>query len=382
MLSGEQAQVDWAHFGHIEIGHASRPLMAFVIVLSYSRAIFLRFFLSQNLSNFMHGHQLAFEYFGGIARVCLYDNLKSVVLERVGKTIRFNAQFMSFAGHYRFEPRPVGVARGNEKGRVERSIRYIRENFFAARRFKDLEDLNRQALHWCQNTALERRWPDNHRRTVGEVFNEEKSLLLPLPSDKYPCDERCEVILGKYPYARFDLNDYSVPPQFVRKALVVIASLDTVRILDSTQVIATHPRSYDRGRRIEQPEHLATLTQMKKAAGQHSRSHLLINAAPSAQEMLNQIAKRSLPLGRVTKDLVELLNTHGAAELEAAIREALENNAPHAQAVRQVLERDHHNARTPVALPLHLPDDPRLNNISLSTPSLNDYDKLQEDDSE
>lgn len=379
-LSGEQAQVDWGHFGHIEIGHASRPLMAFVIVLSYSRAIFIRFFLSQNLSNFMHGHQLAFEYFEGVARVCLYDNLKSVVLERVGKTIRFNPQFMSFAGYYRYEPRPVGVARGNEKGRVERSIRYIRENFFAARRFKDLADLNNQALHWCQNTALARRWPENQKRTVGEVFSEEKSLLLPLPADIYPCDERCDVVLSKYPYARFDWNDYSVPPQFVKKALVVIASLDTVRILDSTQVIATHPRSYDRGRRVEQPEHLTTLREIKAAAGQHSRTSLLTNAAPSSEQLLNQIAKRGLPLGRITQELHELLSTYGAAALETAIREALDHNTPHAQAVRQVLERDQHNAAKPVALPLQLPDDPRLRNITLSTRSLVDYDKLQEDE--
>jgi hypothetical protein len=121
---------------------------------------------------------------------------------------------------------------------------------------------------------------------------------------------------------------------------------------------------------------------MKTAAGQHRRTSLLTNAAPSSEQLLNQIAKRGLPLGRVTHQLHELLSTYGAAALEAAIREALDHNTPHSQAVRQVLERDRHNAAKPVALPLQLPNDPRLRNISLSTRSLIDYDKLQEDEND
>ena len=141
-LPGEQAQVDWAHFGHMQIGRARRPLMAFVMVLSYSRSIFLRFFLDARMDAFLCGHVEAFAAFGGVARVVLYDNLKSAVLERVGDAIRFNPALLAFAGHHCYEPRPVAVARGNEKGRVERSIRYVRDSFFAARAFTDLADLN------------------------------------------------------------------------------------------------------------------------------------------------------------------------------------------------------------------------------------------------
>lgn len=377
-LPAEQAQVDWAHFGHLQVGQASRPLMAFVLVLSYSRAIFLRFFLSQNLSNFMYGHQFAFTHFGGVARVCLYDNLKSLVLERSGKAIRFNQQFMAFAAHYRFDPRPVGIARGNEKGRVERSIRYIRENFFAARRFKDLDDLNRQALQWCEGTALERRWPDDDKRTVAQMLQEEKPKLLPLPHDEYPCAERAEVVLDKCPYARFDLNDYSVPHQYVRKTLVVVASLNTLRILDSTQVVATHQRSYDRHRQIEHPEHRQQLIEFKNAASQHRSTNLLNHAAPSASDFLAAIAERRLPLRRATKELLELLRTYGAQSLEAAICEALTQSTPHLPAVRQILERQRHEAAKPPALPLNLPDDPRVQNMVLPPRSLTVYNQLQE----
>ena len=106
-LPGEQAQVDWAHFGRLTIGRASRPLMGFVMVLSYSRAVFLRFFLSQKLESFLFGHEAAFRWFGGATRCCQYDNLRSVVLERVGKAIRFHPVFLDFAAHWRFEP-PLG----------------------------------------------------------------------------------------------------------------------------------------------------------------------------------------------------------------------------------------------------------------------------------
>ena len=116
-LPGEQMQIDWAHFGHLQIGQARRPLMGFVAVLSYSRRVFLRFCLNAQMDSFLRGHVQAFCAFGGLARTPLYDNLKSVVLERVGDAIRFNPECLAFAAHYRFEPRPVAICRGNEKGR-------------------------------------------------------------------------------------------------------------------------------------------------------------------------------------------------------------------------------------------------------------------------
>ena len=114
-LAVEQAQVDWAHFGKLTIGRAERPLMAFVLVLSYSRYPFVRFYLKASLANLIRGHVEAFSVLGGTARVLLYDNMKSVVLERRGDAIRFHPTLLELAAHYRFEPRPVAPARGNEK---------------------------------------------------------------------------------------------------------------------------------------------------------------------------------------------------------------------------------------------------------------------------
>ncbi len=122
-LPGEQCQCDWATFPHLTIGRARRPLMAFVMVLSWSRRIFLRFFLNARMENFLRGHAGAFEAFGGCSRVVEYDNLKSAVLERQGQAIHFNPTLLALAGHYRYEPRPVAVARGNEYGVVKNMSR-------------------------------------------------------------------------------------------------------------------------------------------------------------------------------------------------------------------------------------------------------------------
>lgn len=132
-LPGEQAQVDWPDFGKVQVGRETRKLTAFVIVLSWSRALFVRFFYDARMPSFLAGHVHAFAYFGAAARVVLYDNLKSAVLERQGDAICLHPTLFELAGHYRYEPRLVAPRRGNEKGRVERAIRYLRDAFFAGR---------------------------------------------------------------------------------------------------------------------------------------------------------------------------------------------------------------------------------------------------------
>lgn len=378
-LPAEDAQVDWGHFGRIAVGKALRPLYAFVMVLSFSRAIFLRFFLSQTLSSFLYGHEFAFRWFSGVPRRLLYDNLKAVVLERIGPAIRFNPVFLEFAGRYRFEPRPVNIARGNEKGRVERAIRYIRSRFFRARRYKDLDDLNRQALTWCETTSLERKWPEDSRRTVGDVFLEEKGKLMALPADPYPCHERVEAEVGKSPYVRFDKNDYSVPHTLARRTLVVLAGLNTVRILNGNDVVAAHPRSYDQGAQIEDPTHIEELAAAKAAAGEQRRTDRLAHLVPVSSTLLEQMAERGFPLGRSTKELMDLLQTYGPEELESAIEEALRSETPHTQAVRHILDRTRREAGKPPARPLLLPDDPRVRDASVRPHTLESYDTIKEE---
>ena len=377
-LPGEQAQVDWGHFGHINIGKAKRPLMAFVMVLSYSRKIFLHFYLNAQMANFLRGHVAAFEAFSGIPKVLLYDNLKSAVLERVGAAIRFNPELLKFAAHYRYEPRPVAVARGNEKGRVERAIRYIRDHFFAARTFQDLDDLNTQAMAWCQGPASNRPCPEELSSSVQQVFESEKSSLIVLPANPYPTHERVAVSISKTPYARFDLNDYSVPHTQVRQRATVIADVNRIAILDSSgKEIATHLRSYDKGKQIENEEHIKTLVKRKAEARFHRGQDRLAQAIPCAMRFLIKAAERNYVLSVIIRNLLNLLDRYGSAALERGMNYALAKDVPHPNTVRLYLERQREEQHLLPALAIPLPNDSRVRNQIIRPHSLADYAALE-----
>ncbi len=376
-LPGEQAQVDWGHFGHVVVGKAKRPLMAFVMVLSYSRRIFLHFSLNARMDSFLRGHVLAFSAWDGVARVLLYDNLKSAVLERVGNAIRFNPELLAFASHHRFEPRPVAVARGNEKGRVERSIRYIRDNFFAARRFTDVDDLNSQARTWCDGQAANRLWPEDYRFTVSQAFERERSSLLALPEHEYPVSERLDVQVGKTPYARFDLNDYSIPHTHVRRTLTVVADTDRVRILSGATVLANHPRSYDSGAQIELPDHVQDLVDHKSAARQHRATDRLSQAVPAVAELLKRAAARGYNLGSITTGLAKLLDRYGAQPMRAAVAEALARDVPHPNAVLLALERARELRHQSPPVATQLSERARQLDVLVRPHALGSYDELR-----
>jgi transposase len=380
-LQGEQAQIDWAHFGKLKIGRAQRPLMAFVMVLSYSRHLFVRFYLNASTGSFLDAHVQAFAYFTAVPRVCLYDNLKSAVLERSGDTIRFNPTLLELAAWYRFQPRPVAVARGNEKGRVERAIRFVRDRFFAARHYTDVAHLNAQALAWCSGEAAARPCPEDRIRSVRECFEEERPRLLALPDNPFPSEERIVVRVHKTPYARFDWNDYSVPHTHVRRTLEVRATPDTVRVLDAGAVIAAHPRSYDRDEQVEDPPHIKDLADQKRSARRHRAMDRLHHAAPSGAKFFAAAAQRGVHLGALTRGLIDLLDTHGAAALEAALSAALAEDSAHLAAVRHFIDqhRARRGARPPI--PVHLPDDPRVRALNVRPHNLADYEQLTRKDS-
>jgi transposase len=377
-LPGEQAQVDWGHFGHLAIGRARRSLMAFVMVLSYSRQIFVRFFLDARMENFLRGHVAAFTAWNGIPRILLYDNLKSAVLERQGDAIRFHPTLIEFAAHYRYEPRPVAVARGNEKGRVERAIRYMRDSFFAAREFADVDNLNVQAEAWCGGVAADRRCPAQHTLSVREAFAEEAPRLLALPDNAYPLIERVAVKAGKTPYVRFDLNDYSIPHTKVQRLLTVLADLHEVRIVEGAHILACHRRSYDKGAQIEDAGHVQALVEHKRAARRHRGTDRLAQAAPATQTLLLRAAERGDNLGTITAALLRLLERYGAADLQAAILEALDRDVPHPNAVRLALERRREQRQEAPPVAVNLPDHVTARDAPVRPHELESYDQLKE----
>ncbi len=376
-LPGEQGQVDWGHFGHVPVGHARRPLVCFVLVLSWSRAVYARFALDQSLESFLRGHVEAFAALGGVARTLLYDNLRSVVLERMGDHVRYHPRLLELAGHYHFAPKPCAPYRGNEKGKVERTIQYLRHAFFAARRFADVVDLNRQLAAWIAETAHRRPVPgDPAGRTVEAALAEERARLLPLPQHPFPCTLVRGVTSGKTPYVRFDGNDYSIPHAAVRRPLTLVADEHTVRIVDGATELARHVRSYDHRQVVEAPAHLAALAAVKRAAHELRGRDRLRSLCPHAAPFLDALARRGHPLLGETRRLLDLADRYGAAALDAALAETLARGAVSAAAVAHVLDQRARARRTPPPLAVVLPDDPRVRELHVTPHALATYDSL------
>jgi transposase len=380
VLPGQEAQMDWGHFGKLTVGRALRDLWVLVIVLSYSRLRFLRFSLRAAMPSFLRGHVEAFRFFGAVPRVILYDNLKSAVLEREGDAVRFNPTLLGLAGHYRFEPRACAPYCPNEKGRVERAIRDVRDNFFAAREFGTVDELNEQARAWCLEIARERRVPDARELTVEQAFHEEVDKMIELPSDDFPVEERVEVHVGKTPYVRFDKNDYSVPHTHVRRNLTVIATDERVRVIEPGVVgeaLADHPRSYDRDQRVEQPGHLRALVEHKRHAHQSRGFNRLFSVVPSSRAMMEKIAERGGNLGATTSALLQLLDRVGAELLERAVAEVVGHDQPHLRAVHHALDRLRYEAGLPPPLSVPVTTDARAA-VHVRPHPLSTYDRLHD----
>lgn len=387
-LAGEQAQVDWAHFGKVKIGSAVRSLSCFVMVLSWCRAIFARFFLDQRMESFLRGHVAAMEHFGGSARTVLYDNLKSVVLDRVGVHVRFNPRILDLAGHYHFVPKPCAPYRGNEKGKVERAIQYIRSSFFAARRHRDVDDLNRQLIGWIEQVADQRIRPtDAQKRTVGDCLEVERQVLLALPQNRFETDFVTAVKSGKQPYVRFETNSYSIPHKLVRKSLTLIASEYTVRVLDGQNEVAQHPRCYDRCRRIENSAHIKALAAEKKKARELTGRDRLMALCPHAEKLLEQMALRAEPLRQHTFRLNQLLDRYDKDILDQAIADALNTGAIGSAAVAHLCDQSHRQTGAPPVIATLLHHDPKIRDLAVIPHDLATYDTLTneqdpDDDSE
>lgn len=376
-LPGEQAQVDWASFGRIKIGDAERKLYGFIMVLSWSRHLFLRFYLNQSTANFQRGHLEAFAFFDGcLTREIYYDNLKAAVIERIGKAIHYNPEILALAAHYRFKPVPVEVAQPTQKGRVERAVRFARSSFWPARKWEDLDDLNRQAREWCVGEAAERRWVQDEKLTVREAFEQEKQYLLKVPATQFIVYDRKEVHIGKTPYACFDGNLYTVDPKYVRRTLSVFATLETVQICDGATAVARHRRNFGKGQVIEDSKHIAELKEAKRGAAKHRSIDQLRLVAPSSRDFLVQAGDRGHNLGRLTQQLTEFLHLYGAVELEAAIKDALKTGRVHASAVKQALERQRSEKGKKEPVNLYFARNEKANTLIIPTPSLEIYDSL------
>lgn len=323
-LIGEQSQFDWAHVGSIDVPGGRRPLYLFVIVLAYSRKCWAELVMDLSAYSLRRSLVRAAEYFQGCSRQWLSDNPKIIVVERQGDAVRFHPLLLELSGMLHVALRLCGVRKPQEKGIVERLIRFFKERFFAAHRIRSIEEGNAQLLDFIATIADERahpQWPD---RRIREVWEEERPKLLPLPSPLPPTDLVEPIVADKTAFIRFDGNFYSVPPDYARKTLTLVADDRRLRLLDGEHEVAEHARAWGRRERVEAPAHRAELIEMKQAAKKAQGLDRLRRAVPAIEPLFVHWADAGRNLGSMTARTLKVLDLYGADALGHAVTLALE----------------------------------------------------------
>lgn len=247
---GQQAQVDFATF-KTPFG----TVYALLVVLSWSRALWVRFGFHQDQLTVLTGLHQAFCAFEGVSRTVLFDRMRTAVVgsEPEGGAV-FNAEMLRFADHYGFKPVACRPYRAKTKGRVERAVSYLRQSFFYGRSFRDLEDLNAQLASWLKDTANAR-----VHGTTGEIpgdqLHKERPHLTPLPVDPYVPMLTLGRRITKDGFISYNGNQYSVPEGLTNREVHLRATLEELHLLQDGQLVARHPVLEGRGHRRQAAEH-------------------------------------------------------------------------------------------------------------------------------
>jgi len=372
---GEQAQVDWGLFGQFRIGTTQRPLSAFSMVLSWSRALYVDFSLDMRMETFLAMHRRALDYFGGVPKRILYDNLKSVVLHHVGSTVQFNPRFLHFAGHYLFEPVAAPVRYPEAKGRVEASIKYLRSSFFYGRSFSSIDDVRAQAAAWRDATANSRLHAATRERPADRLLVE-RPRLRSLPERQFDSDWTEVCIVSKEARIKLDTNSYSVPPEYVGKTVQLRANEQRVRVLCDGVEIANHTRCWDRRRAIEDPAHIAKLLERKPGAVGIKKRDRIAMLSPACKLYLQEISRRRIDLEGEVKKLLRLVALYGEPEVASAIERALLQHTFGARYIRALCDQARFARGLKEPLDPIVTGNPAADTLDVTPHDLETYDAL------
>lgn len=254
---GEQAQADWTYCGRFpdQLGKLV-SVYAFVMVLSFSRLLYVEFTRSMKLPTLLQCHKNAFAFFGGWPRTILYDNMKQVRLSAT----QLQPQFLDFANYYGFTIKTHQPYRPRTKGKVERSVDYVKDNFLNGRSFADFTDLNAQVHYWLNHTANVRLHATTKQRPVDLLPQE--GLTLAKALIPYQIGVKVTRQAGWDATVRFDRSRYSIPPAHAGKPVFVEAFTEKIIIRSQDLIIAEHQRATQADSFITQPEHVAALWQL------------------------------------------------------------------------------------------------------------------------
>lgn len=354
-LPGEQAQVDWGKVGTLVVPGGTRVLWVFLMSLAYSRHRYAELVLELGVESLRRSLLRAVCFFGGTPREWLFDNTKAVVVERFGDAKRFQRDLLDFAAAFHVKPRLCRPRRPTDKGGVERGIRDLKEAFFAARTIRSIEQGNRDLVDFIQETVSARKHPRQPTRTVHDVWEEERALLLPLPAQLPSADLVTPVRVDKTASVRLATNLYSVPPTYAGGALTLVADDDVVRLLDGNVEVARHARSWGRHQRIDDLEHRRVLLEERPAAGGAPVRDQLFVEAPELKTLFARWVERGRNVGAMTSRTKKLRELYGADLFREAVREMCGHETHDVGALALLCEQARRRRSMPVPLALPLP---------------------------
>ena len=369
---GQCAQVDFGEWGGVRVGNTRRRLSFFVMVLCWSRKLFLEFTLGQSQEWWHHCHRAAFEYFGCVPREIMHDNPKVAVLEHpYGGEPVFNRAYLDLADHYGFRPLACAPRKGNEKGRVESGVKYVKQNFLAGLEITDFAPMNPAGRIWQETVANVRIHGETKRRPV-DMFAEELAQLQPLPVNPYDTcvvrsasvSNQCRVVV--------DTNRYSVPPRYASSQLILKLYADRLRLFDGEKLVAEHVRCFERRQDVKDPDHEQILLLGREQARHQKILLRFLELCPQAQAYCEQLTERRLNVRHHIQKIVALSESFGAEKAARAIADAHELGAYGENYIANLLEQRERFLPEPGALQLTRRSD--LLEVELPAPDLSPYD--------
>jgi transposase len=369
---GECAQLDWGEWGSIGVGSTRRRLSFFVMVLCYSRLLYVEFTVSQTMEHFLAAHEHAFAAFAGCPARLMLDNLKSAVLSRlVGEAPLFNPRYADFARHWGFDICPCNVAKGNEKGRVENGVGYVKKNFLNGLELLDFSAVNPAAQLWLDTIANVRSHGETHQRPV-DLFKEEQPHLRSLNPLPYDIGRIHSQRASKQFRVALDSNHYSVPAEFASQRVTTKAYPDRVCIYHQDKLIARHIRSYDRHLDIEDPDHPKALLAQRRNAREQRLLQQFLSLSRHAAAYVEGLEQRRVNPRHHLRKIVALSEIYGLEALDRAIQDGIVFAAYSCEYIANILEM---RAReTPAPGALHLTRRQDLLEIEIEAPDLSLYE--------
>jgi len=372
---GECAQVDWGSFGAVTVGSTRRQLSFFVMVLCYSRMMYVAFTVSQTMEHFLGCHQDAFEYFGLVPRKIMVDNLKSAVLKRiVGQAPVLNPKYLDFANHYGFAIVACNVGKGNEKGRVENGVGYVKKNLLAGLEIPDFAAIHPAARHWLDTVANVRSHGETHEKPV-ERFAKERPHLNPLPRHRFDIATVAQARASAQFRVTIDANRYSVPAEYAGRSLTLKTYPDRVCLYDDNRLIARHVRSYDRHQDFEDPDHPKQLLLWRKKAREQKIVMRFLALSPKCAQYYQKLEQRRMNPYHHVQKIVALSEIYDPEAVARALEDAFTFQAFSCEYIANLLEQ--RTRRLPEPGALHLTRREDLLDLTVESPDLSIYHKEQ-----